>query len=61
MTQMHNATKQESDSADVVAWHRWLQPLQAMAGQHAPLDRKFMEAELEANAKKRGPSNRPSF
>ena len=29
-----------------------------MAGQHAPLDRKFIEAELEAYAKKRGSSNR---
>ena len=29
-----------------------------MAGQNAPLDRQFMEAELEAHAKKRGPSNR---
>ena len=29
-----------------------------MAGQNAPLDRKVIEAELEAHAKKRGPSNR---
>ena len=59
MTQKHNATRSGLDPADTVAWHRWLQPLQgAMAGQNAPLDRKFMEAELEAHTKKRGPSNR---
>ena len=59
MTQKHSATRSGLDPADSVAWHRWLQPLQgAMAGQNAPLDRKFMEAELEAQIKKRGPPNR---
>ncbi len=59
MTQMYNAIKPGLDPADTMAWHRWLQPLQgAMAGQHAPLDRKIIEAELETHARKRGPSNR---
>ena len=59
MTQKRNAPKPVLDPADTVAWHRWLQPLQgAMTSQHAPLDRKFIEAELEAYAKKRGPTNR---
>ena len=59
MTQMNNATKPGLDPANMVAWHRWLQPLQgAMAGQQAPLDRKNIEAELEPYAKKLGASYR---
>ena len=49
MSQKHNATKLEIDSADTLVWHRWLQPLQgAMAGQRAPLDRKIITTELKA-------------
>ena len=51
MTQKRSATRSGLEPADTVAWHRWLQPLQgAMAGQNVPLDRKFMEAELEAHS-----------
>ncbi len=54
MTQKHNVTKPGLDPVDTVAWQRWLQPLQgAMAGLQAPLDRKMIEAELEAYAKKK--------
>ena len=59
MTKNHNPTESGSDPLDTVAWQRWLQPLQgAMAGQHAPLDRKIIEEKLGAYDKKSGSPNR---
>jgi [protein-PII] uridylyltransferase len=51
MSQKHSVTTPIFDAADTVAWHRWLQPLQgAMAGNHAPLDRDVIDAELATDA-----------
>ncbi len=59
MTKKYDLTKTGLDTAEIVAWHRWLQPLQgAMAGQSVPLNRNVIEAELEACAKKCGLLNR---
>ncbi len=47
------------DSVDVVAWHRWLQPLQGvMVGCQPPLDRVVIEAALGAYAKGKVSSSR---